>query len=75
MKEYDAVSGVPMFSYYLEETIQFGDFEVEEKVKITHIGTKEELIELCQKNNWHCNKAGTAWSGGWATHHIKYRSL
>lgn len=70
---YDKTRGVPRGQYYIEETTQFGDFEVEHKTQITFYSrNKEELIELCKKNNWACPDAEND-ASGWYTHYIKSR--
>ena len=70
---YDKEIGVPRGQYYIEETTQFADFEVQEETKITFYSrNKEELIKLCLDKNWACSDAKNA--KDWFTHHIKQRS-
>lgn len=74
MKEYNELTGVPRFCYYLEETVQFLDFETPEIKKILYVSrTKQPLIDLCLRNNWACYECKNADS--WYTHEIKWRSL
>ena len=69
MREYNPLTGVPRFCYYIEETMQFGDFETPEEKRITFVSrNKQELIDLCKKKGWRCQ-------GAWSTHEIKYRWL
>ena len=75
MKEYNPLSGVPTGGYYLEEIICFGDFEVREERRILYTSSsKEELVDLCKKNNWACADADISHSG-WHTHFIKQRGI
>ena len=72
MKKYNRLDGVPPGSYYLIEVTQFEDFEVSRKERILFVSTdKQELIDLCIKNNWPCPDANNADS--WHTHFIRNR--
>jgi hypothetical protein len=74
IREYKATNGVPRGSFYIEETLQFCDFETPEIKQITYHSTdKNELIELCKANNWACSDAKNADS--WFTHEIKRRGI
>ena len=75
MKEYNPISGVPEFCYFLKEITQFADFETPEQEKILFTSKcKQELIDLCQRNNWPCPDCGND-ASGWYTHYIEYRGL
>ncbi len=74
MHKYNPLHGVPELSYYLVETTQFGDFEVEEKERILfYSGDRQELVDLCIKNNWACPENKNFDS--WYTHHVLYKGL
>jgi hypothetical protein len=72
MEKYNPINGVPRSSYFLREITQFADFEVSQEERILFTSkNKQELIDLCQKNNWPCPDCGNADS--WHTHFIEYR--
>jgi hypothetical protein len=76
MKIYNPENGVPLFSYYLTEITQFGDFELEQQERILFTSrSKQELVKLCESNNWDCPDCKNSSNHGWHTHHIKYRSV
>ena len=75
MKPYNPIFGVPLLSYYLTEITQFADFEQPHQEKIIYTSmNKDELVELCKKNNWACPDVGNSVSG-WYTHHIDCRII
>lgn len=70
MKKYNPLKGIPRFSYYIT---QFMDFETPEETRILFSSrSKQELVDLCIKNDWACYEAKNPQSG-WYTHYIKYR--
>jgi len=74
MKKYNRVEGVPKGSYYLLEITVFGDFECPQEERILFTSdNRQELVDLCFKNNWACPDCKND-ASGWYTHFIERRA-
>ena len=75
IKEYNPIWGVPRNRYYLGKITCFGDFECPQEEKILYYSkNKQELLDLCLKNNWSISELDNSINGcGWHEYYIEKR--